>query len=166
MCVKAATHKAGHVRRDFESSRCCWFTARGAPITEACPIKAQRGRHPCKRVQEKSLVLVLFYCYSHWDNEIIGIFFFLMRMRQNTLVSKWFSHRGNTLLFPWLLSNAGKLEYYTDIYHDGQYFSCLLSVKWDRKSICLKSRLFYKVCKKGRQMKMQDREQGVEFQEQ
>jgi len=27
-------------------------------------------------VQKKSLVLVLFYCYSHWDNEIIGIFFF------------------------------------------------------------------------------------------
>lgn len=33
-------------------------------------------------------ILVPFHRYSQWDQEIIGIFFSLMRTRQNTLVSK------------------------------------------------------------------------------
>lgn len=37
---------------------------------------------------EEVISLGAFYCYSHWDNEIIRIFFSLMSMRQNTLVSK------------------------------------------------------------------------------
>ena len=98
------------------------------------------------RVLKEPLVLVYFYCYSHWDNEIIGIFFFLMRMRQNTLVAKWFSHRGKPLVSTWLLSNGGKLEHYTDISHDGPYFSCLFGVKWDGRNICRKHVVLWKVC--------------------
>lgn len=160
MWASLAADKAGRGWQDFHCGRCCRIAAKGDPITMACPLKAQPGWYLQRQARKKSLVLVLFYCYSHWDNEIIGIFFFLMRMRQNTLVSKWFSHRGNTLLFPWLLSNAGKLEYYTDIYRDGQYFSCLLSVKWDGKNICLKSRLLYKVYRKEDRWRCKIRNQG------
>lgn len=31
MCVNLAADKAGHVRQDFQSSRCCWITAKEDP---------------------------------------------------------------------------------------------------------------------------------------
>ena len=88
MCISVAADKAGPVRHDSQSTRCFGVAAKKDPITKTCPIKAQPGWAQRRQVREKSLVLVLFYCYSHWDNEIIEIFFFLMRMRQNTLVPK------------------------------------------------------------------------------
>lgn len=88
MCGRLAADQAGIVRPDFHGRRCCQITAKEDPITMACPLNAQPGWYLQRQARKKSLVLVLFYCYSHWDNEIIGIFFFLMRMRQNTLVSK------------------------------------------------------------------------------
>lgn len=75
MYVNLAADKAGFVRQDFDSSRCCRIAAKEHPITRACPIKAQSGWYLRRQARKKSLVLALFYCYSHWDNEIIGIFF-------------------------------------------------------------------------------------------
>lgn len=122
---------------DFES--CC---KQGSAEPRAGATSAARAG----ALTEPS-VLAYFYCYSHWDNEIIGIFFFLMRMRRNTLVSKWFSHRGKPLVSTWLLSNGGKLEHYTDISCDGPYFSCLFGVKWDGRNICLKRVILCKLCR-------------------
>lgn len=65
----------GRTFRAADSARSL-ITARGDPITKACPIKAQPAWDRWRQARKKSLVLVLFYCYSHWDNEIIGIFFF------------------------------------------------------------------------------------------
>lgn len=76
VCVSVAADKAGPVRHDSQSTRCFGVAAKKDPITKTCPIKAQPGWAQWRQVQKKSLVLVLFYCYSHWDNEIIGIFFF------------------------------------------------------------------------------------------
>lgn len=79
---------------------------------------------------------------------LLEYFFFLMRMRQNTLVAKWFSHRGKPLVSTWLLSNGGKLEHYTAISCDGPYFSCLFGVKWDGRNICWKCVVLRKLCSK------------------
>lgn len=69
-----------------------------------------------------------------------------MRVRRNTLVAKWFSHRGKPLVSTWLLSNGGKWEHYTGISCDGPYFSCLFGVKWDGGNICWKRVVLQKLC--------------------